>query len=51
MMKKVIFNQYGSENVLQIIDSPIPAIANNQILVKVKAVSINLFAIGFQTVV
>lgn len=40
-MKKIIYNQYGNADVLQMIETPIPAMSENGILVKVKAVSIN----------
>jgi NADPH:quinone reductase-like Zn-dependent oxidoreductase len=40
-MKKVLFNQYGGEEVLQITDTATPTIAANQLLIKVKSVSIN----------
>jgi NADPH:quinone reductase-like Zn-dependent oxidoreductase len=40
-MKKVIYNQYGNADVLQLIETPVPAIPENGILVKIKAVSIN----------
>lgn len=40
-MKKVIFNRYGNADVLQVTETEIPAILQNEILVKVKAVSIN----------
>jgi NADPH:quinone reductase-like Zn-dependent oxidoreductase len=39
-MKKVIYNQYGTD-VLEVIETQVPAIKDNEILVKVKAVSIN----------
>lgn len=39
-MKKVIYKQYGAD-VLQVIETPVPAITDNEILVKIKAVSIN----------
>jgi NADPH:quinone reductase-like Zn-dependent oxidoreductase len=40
-MKKVLFNQYGGEEVLQITDTAIPIITAKQLLIKVKSVSIN----------
>jgi NADPH:quinone reductase-like Zn-dependent oxidoreductase len=40
-MKKVIYNKYGSADVLQVVDTPVPAISGNDVLVKIKAVSIN----------
>lgn len=40
-MKKVIYSQYGDVNVLEMIDSEIPDVDKNTLLVKVKAVSIN----------
>jgi NADPH:quinone reductase-like Zn-dependent oxidoreductase len=40
-MKKVIYNQFGNADVLQMIETPVPAMSENGILVKVKAVSIN----------
>lgn len=40
-MKKVIYNQYGSIDDLQMVEVEIPAIKPDEILIKVKAVSIN----------
>lgn len=40
-MKKVVFNRFGDPDVLEIIETEMPPIQPNQILVKVKAVSIN----------
>lgn len=40
-MKKVIYNKYGSIDDLQIIESEIPIINSDEILIKVKAVAIN----------
>jgi NADPH:quinone reductase-like Zn-dependent oxidoreductase len=40
-MKKVIYNSFGDENVLQIVEQQIAAPGPNQVLIKVKAVSIN----------
>ena len=40
-MKKLIFNQYGGVDVLQMIEVEKPLIAKNTILIKTKAVSIN----------
>src|SRR4051794_2782747 len=40
-MKKVIYNQYGNADVLQIAEISLPTMTINDILVKVKAVSIN----------
>ncbi|WBL24300.1 NAD(P)-dependent alcohol dehydrogenase [Zunongwangia sp. HGR-M22] len=40
-MKKVIFNEYGGVEVLQLVESEIPILEKNTILIKVKAVSIN----------
>jgi len=40
-MKKVIYKQFGNANVLEIIETEIPKIMNNEILIQVKAVSIN----------
>ncbi len=40
-MKKVIYNSYGNENVLEIIETPVPVPNDDQVLVKVKAVSVN----------
>ena len=39
-MKKVIYNKYGSIDDLQIIESEIPIINYDEILIKVKAVAI-----------
>jgi NADPH:quinone reductase-like Zn-dependent oxidoreductase len=35
-MKKVIYNAFGDESVLQIIDQPIPTPEKDQVLVRVK---------------
>jgi NADPH:quinone reductase-like Zn-dependent oxidoreductase len=40
-MKKIFYNQYGNTDVLQMIETPIPAISETGILVRIKAVSIN----------
>jgi NADPH:quinone reductase-like Zn-dependent oxidoreductase len=40
-MKSVVYAKYGSAEVLEIAEIPIPTITNNQVLVKVNAVSIN----------
>jgi NADPH:quinone reductase-like Zn-dependent oxidoreductase len=40
-MKKVIYNSFGDENVLQIVEQQIPAPKPDQVLIRVKAVSIN----------
>jgi NADPH:quinone reductase-like Zn-dependent oxidoreductase len=40
-MKKVIFNQFGDESVLEIAEQAVPSIQNDQLLIRVKAVSIN----------
>ena len=40
-MKKVTYNAFGDESVLQITDQPIPTPEKDQVLVRVKAVSIN----------
>ena len=40
-MKKVIYNKYGKEEVLEIKDHPLPVINKNQLLLKVKSASIN----------
>ena len=40
-MKSVIYKKYGSAEVLEISEVEIPKITENQILVKVQAVSIN----------
>jgi NADPH:quinone reductase-like Zn-dependent oxidoreductase len=40
-MKKVIYNQYGDFSQLQMIDTAVPAVASDEVLVKVKAVAIN----------
>ncbi|MBW8684781.1 NAD(P)-dependent alcohol dehydrogenase [Chitinophaga rhizophila] len=40
-MKQVIYKQFGNENVLEITTKVTPALGKNQLLVRVKAVSIN----------
>ena len=40
-MKAIAYHQFGNTDVLQIVDEPTPAIQSNQVLVKVKAVSVN----------
>lgn len=40
-MKKVIYNRYGSVDDLQMADVPIPTIKSDELLIRVKAVSIN----------
>ncbi|MBD0254825.1 MAG: NAD(P)-dependent alcohol dehydrogenase [Cytophagales bacterium] len=40
-MKKVIYDRYGSAAVLEMIDVPMPAPAGTQLLIQVKAVSLN----------
>lgn len=40
-MKKVIYNKYGSIEDLQMIETEIPSIQANELLIKVKAVAIN----------
>jgi NADPH:quinone reductase-like Zn-dependent oxidoreductase len=40
-MKSVVYSKYGSAEVLEIAEIPIPTITDNQVLVKVQAVSIN----------
>ena len=40
-MKKVIFNKYGNFDDLQMIETAIPAIKENELLIKVKAAAIN----------
>ena len=40
-MKKVVYNKYGKEVVLEIKDFPIPPITERQLLIKVRSVSIN----------
>ena len=40
-MKSVVYAKYGSSEVLEIAQIPIPAITENQVLIKVHAVSIN----------
>ncbi len=40
-MKKVIYNQFGDERVLELVEQAVPAIQNDQLLIRVKAVSIN----------
>ncbi len=40
-MRSVVYSKYGSAEVLEIAEIPIPTITENQVLVKVQAVSIN----------
>jgi NADPH:quinone reductase-like Zn-dependent oxidoreductase len=40
-MKAIVYQQFGTADVLQIIEQPKPAIQSDQVLVKVKAFSIN----------
>ena len=40
-MKSVVYSKYGSAEVLEISEIPIPTISENQVLIKVHAVSIN----------
>ncbi|UHG93820.1 NAD(P)-dependent alcohol dehydrogenase [Spirosoma oryzicola] len=40
-MKKVIYKQFGDESVLELVDQAIPSIQKDQLLIRVKAVSIN----------
>jgi NADPH:quinone reductase-like Zn-dependent oxidoreductase len=40
-MKKVIYRQFGNPDVLELVDAPSPEVKNNEVLVKIKAVSIN----------
>ncbi len=40
-MKQVIYSRFGDESILEIAERPVPAIKENEILIRVKAVSIN----------
>lgn len=40
-MRSVVYSKYGSAEVLEIAEIPIPTVTENQVLVKVQAVSIN----------
>ena len=40
-MKKAVFEKYGNTEVLKIIESDIPAIRQNEVLVKVEAAALN----------
>lgn len=40
-MRKVIYNQFGDESVLEVVEQAVPGIEKDQLLIKVKAVSIN----------
>jgi NADPH:quinone reductase-like Zn-dependent oxidoreductase len=40
-MRKVIYNQFGNESVLDLTVQPIPTFKNDELLIRVKAVSIN----------
>lgn len=40
-MRKVLYNQFGDEQVLEVREQPTPTITKNQLLIRVKATSIN----------
>jgi NADPH:quinone reductase-like Zn-dependent oxidoreductase len=40
-MRKVLYNRFGDEQVLEVQEQPTPSIAKNQLLIQVKATSIN----------
>ncbi|WP_080054193.1 NAD(P)-dependent alcohol dehydrogenase [Spirosoma aerolatum] len=40
-MKKVIYNQFGDESILELVEQTVPEINKDQLLIRVKAVSIN----------
>lgn len=40
-MKKVMYNQFGDESVLELVEQAVPSFQNDQLLIRVKAVSIN----------
>ncbi|QDK82552.1 NAD(P)-dependent alcohol dehydrogenase [Spirosoma sp. KCTC 42546] len=40
-MRKVMYNQFGDESVLEVVEQAVPSIQNDQLLIRVKAVSIN----------
>ncbi|QMW05140.1 NAD(P)-dependent alcohol dehydrogenase [Spirosoma foliorum] len=40
-MKKVMYNQFGDESVLELVEQVVPGIQKDQLLIRVKAVSIN----------
>lgn len=40
-MRKVMYNQFGDETVLELVEQAVPSIRNDQLLIRVKAVSIN----------
>jgi NADPH:quinone reductase-like Zn-dependent oxidoreductase len=40
-MKAIVYKKFGAENVLQTVEQPLPAIKPDEVLVKVKAFSIN----------
>ncbi len=40
-MRKVIYNQFGDESVLELVEQAVPSIQKDQLLIRVKAVSIN----------
>jgi NADPH:quinone reductase-like Zn-dependent oxidoreductase len=40
-MRKVLYNQFGDEQVLEVREQPTPTIAKNQLLIQVKTTSIN----------
>lgn len=40
-MRKVIYNQFGDESVLELVEQAVPSIQKDQLLIRIKAVSIN----------
>jgi NADPH:quinone reductase-like Zn-dependent oxidoreductase len=40
-MKTIIYRKYGNEDVLEMVEMPIPNIKNNEVLINVKAISLN----------
>ncbi len=40
-MRKVIYNKYGDESVLELVEQPIPQVKDDELLIRVKAASIN----------
>jgi hypothetical protein len=40
-MQKIVFRKYGGTDVLESIESPIPEVKHNHVVVQVKATSIN----------
>lgn len=40
-MKKVVYNQFGDESVLELVEQAVPRIEKDQLLIRMKAVSIN----------